>query len=135
MKKFISIFLCVAIVFCFTACAKPKNIPEFSDNKNSTTIDAEDAENVTDFSENSPKIIRNINSAIDKMNIKDKDTLSDKEIKSLEEQINGVCTKKDSKSNIYRFIVGNTVEFRLDMKNKQITFYVDDELYAQRTIK
>lgn len=135
MKKFVSIFLCIVLMFSFYACSKSKSEPEFTENASSTTLNADDVENTNEYSENSARIVRNINSSVDKMNIKSKDKLSDKDIKSFEKQINGTCIKKDSKTNTYRFMVGSTVEFRLDMKNKQITFYVDDELYAQRNLK
>lgn len=135
MKKSVSILLCCVLMLSFYACSKAKNEPEFPENASSTTVNAEDVENTNEYSENAQRLVRNINSAVDKLKLKEKASLNDQDIKNLEEQINGTCTKKDSKSSVYRFIVGNTVEFRLDMKNKQITFYVDDDLYAQRNLE
>lgn len=135
MKKTVSILLCCALMLSFYACSKAKSEPEFTENAGSTTVNAEDVENTNEYSENSQRIVRNISSAADKLRLGDKSSLSDKDIKALEQAVNGTCTKKDDRAGIYHFIVGSTVAFRLDMNNKQITFYVDDELYAQKNLE
>lgn len=133
MKKFVSLLLCLFVVCSvFSACSKNEDLPEPDDNiemRNSP-------ESTTKAEDETVKYIKQINTTIEKMKLQKLDKLNDKTIKSFEEKAKVTFSgDRGSGVYIYHFTAGDDIEFDISYPQKTVTFYVNDELYAQRELK
>lgn len=133
MKKFISLILCIFVIFSvFSACSKNEDLPEPNDNVEMQNS----SQSTTQASDEILKYINQINNTIDKMELQKLEKLSDKTIKKFEENAK-VTFSGDRGSGVYlyHFTAGDEIEFDISYPQKTVTFYVNDELYAQRELK